>query len=284
MIIERLADPLVHIIRNSLDHGAESKSERLACNKEQKALLRVGAKSEGDRVVIIIEDDGRGIDADKVVQKALEKGLVDAEALEKMSQKEKLQLIFLPGLSTKEEISELSGRGVGTDAVRSIIYELGGKIEVASILGKGTKTTIEIPISVALSSVFHVMLGNTNFAINMECINVTVKVEAKEIAYINEQPILKLRGELIPLVFYYDLLSQEIKNAEAYSLLILEAGGVKFGFVVDAFVSQLDIVQKPPSAYLTNHRFISGTSLLGNGEVLFLINASRLLKNTSVNK
>ncbi len=277
MIIERLADPLVHIIRNSLDHGAESKSERLACNKEQKALLRVGAKSEGDRVVIIIEDDGRGIDADKVVQKALDKGLVDAEALEKMSQKEKLQLIFLPGLSTKEEISELSGRGVGTDAVRSIIYELGGKIEVASELSKGTKTTIEIPISVALSSVFHVMLGNTNFAINMECISETVKVEAKAIEYINEQPVLKLRGALIPLVFYYDLLSKDIKEKSEYSLLIIESGGVKFGFVVDAFVSQLDIVQKPPSSYLANHRFISGTSLLGNGEVLFLINASKLI-------
>ena len=277
MIIERLADPLVHIIRNSLDHGAESKSERLACGKEQRALLRVGAKSEGDRVVIIIEDDGRGIDAEKVVQKALEKGLVDAEALEKMSEKEKLQLIFLPGLSTKEEISELSGRGVGTDAVRSIIYELGGKIEVASTLGKGTKTTIEIPISVALSSVFHVMLGNTNFAINMDCINETVKVEAKKVEYINDQPILKLRGELIPLVFYYELLSKEIQNTDAYSLLILETSGVKFGFVVDAFVSQLDIVQKPPSTYLINHRFISGTSLLGNGEVLFLINASKLL-------
>ena len=277
MIIERLADPLVHIIRNSLDHGAESKSERLACGKEQKALLRVGAKSEGDRVVIIIEDDGRGIDADKVVQKALEKGLVDAEALEKMSQKEKLQLIFLPGLSTKEEISELSGRGVGTDAVRSIIYELGGKIEVASELSKGTKTTIEIPISVALSSVFHVMLGNTNFAINMECISETVKVEAKAIEYINEQPVLKLRGALIPLVFYYDLLSKDIKEKSEYSLLIIESGGVKFGFVVDAFVSQLDIVQKPPSSYLANHRFISGTSLLGNGEVLFLINASKLI-------
>jgi two-component system chemotaxis sensor kinase CheA len=121
------------------------------------------------------------------------------------------------------------------------------------------------------------MLGNTNFAINMECISETVKVEAKAIEYINEQPVLKLRGALIPLVFYYDLLSKDIKEKSEYSLLIIESGGVKFGFVVDAFVSQLDIVQKPPSSYLANHRFISGTSLLGNGEVLFLINASKLI-------
>lgn len=277
MIIESIADPLVHIIRNSLDHGIESPQQRVAKGKDPKGLLCVGAKSEGDKVYIVIEDDGAGIDLEKVVAKALQKNLISSEELEKMSENEKLQLIFLPGLSTKEEITELSGRGVGTDAVFTIINQLGGKIALTSEPGKGSKTTIEIPISVALSSVFHVMLGKTNFALNMECISETVKVESKKIEYINNKPVLKLRGELIPLIFYFNLLSKDIKEQEEYSLLVVEASGVKYGFVVDRFVSQLDIVQKQPSHFLQNHSFISSTSLLGNGEVLFVINPSKII-------
>ena len=277
-IIESIADPLVHIIRNSLDHGIESPQERIAQGKAPKGLLCVGAKSEGDRVFIVIEDDGAGIDLQKVVTKALEKGLLSQEELDGMDEEERLQLIFLPGLSTKEEVTELSGRGVGTDAVRSVIHQLGGKIALSSERGKGSKTTIEIPISVALSSVFHVMLGKTNFALNMECISETVKVESDKIEYINEKPVLKLRGELIPLIFYYELLSKNIKDQKEYSLLVVESSGLKYGFVVDRFVSQLDIVQKQPSHFLQNHSFISSTSLLGNGEVLFVINPSKIIR------
>ncbi|QOG11203.1 chemotaxis protein CheA [Arcobacter sp. FWKO B] len=275
-IIEKLADPLIHIIRNSLDHGIESPDIREQKGKSPEGTISIKAESLGDKVYVSIEDDGKGIDVQKVVQKALEKKMVDVEALEQMSEEEKLMLVFHPGVSTMEQISELSGRGVGMDVVRQSINEVGGKISLSSTVNVGTKLVLELPMSVALSNVFHIKLGNANYALSMDSIVETVQVPKNEVEYINQQPMLKLRGVLIPLVFYYKLLSSDIDSKDSYSLVIIQTQGQKFGFVVDEFVNQLDIVQKPLAPNFKNHPFISGTSLLGNGEVLFVINPSRL--------
>ena len=276
-VIEKLADPLIHIIRNSLDHGIESPEDRKAAGKDPEGNITISAKSIGDKVYVSIEDDGKGINVDKVVHKALEKKMVNPDELDEMSHEEKLLLVFHPGISTMDKISDLSGRGVGMDVVRQTIDDIGGKISLKSEIGVGTKLILELPMSVALTNVFHIKLGENNYAVSMDSISETVQVDKKEVEWVNKKPMLKLRGELIPLKFYYNLLSKDIDQSESYSLVIIEIDGSKFGLIVDEFVNQLDIIQKPLSANFKNHPFISGTSLLGNGEVLFVMNPVKLI-------
>ncbi len=275
MMIEKLADPMIHIIRNSLDHGIEPPEERLAAGKPEVGHLTVGAKSEGDRVVIEITDDGRGIDEQKVINKALEKGLITPEELEAMSESERLALIFMPGLSTKEEISDLSGRGVGADAVKTTVESLGGQVIIKSQAGKGTTILLDLPVSAALTNVFQIAMGGNNYAINMEQIVETEKVSKQEIKTANHQPIIQLRGEVIPLILNPQLLNRtEFKEEE--NLLILHTPIGKVAFVVDDFVDQLDVVQKPLEGPLKYHPFISGVALLGDGSPLFVLSIKHL--------
>ena len=275
MMIEKLADPMVHIIRNALDHGLETEEERIAAGKPPVGTLTVGARSEGDRVIIEIKDDGRGIDVDKVVNKALEKRLIDPEQIDRMSEEEKLGLIFLPGLSTKDEISDLSGRGVGADAVKATVEELGGKVVVSSQKGQGTSVQLLLPVSVALTNVFQVRMGGQNYAISMEHIVETEKVARDEIRTASHQPIIELRGEVLPLVRFKQLLKRDDFN-DTESVLILNTPSGKIAFVVDEFVGQLDVVQKPLSGPLAAHPFINGVALLGDGSPLFILNIQKL--------
>ena len=277
MMIEKLADPLVHIIRNSLDHGLENKEERLEKGKSEVGTLTIGAKSEGDRVFIEISDDGRGIDLEKVVQKALEKRLIDPDKLDNMNESEKLGLIFLPGLSTKEEITDLSGRGVGTDAVKTTVTELGGKIEIKSKKDKGTTIILELPVSVALTNLFQVKMANENYAISMESVVETDKISKEDIQTANHNPFIRLRDSIIPLVLNETLLKRdEFKDEE--NIIIVKLADNQIALVVDELVGQIDVVQKPLPNILKNHPYINGNSLLGNGEPLFIIKPDSLFK------
>jgi two-component system chemotaxis sensor kinase CheA len=278
MVIEKLADPLVHIIRNSLDHGIETPQERLAKQKPEEGTLEISATSQGDKVFIVIKDDGRGIDINKVINKALEKRLISSDVLDKMSEEEKLKLVFLPGLSTKEEITELSGRGVGTDAVKKTIEELGGKIYIKSIKDVGTEIKLELPLSVALTNVFHIEMNNINYAIPMDYIVETVKILDSDIQTANHKPFIKIRGELIPLLVEEELLGYNRLEGEI-SIVVIKFNDIKVGFVVDEFVGQLDVVQKPLTGVISYHPFISGISLLGNGDILFILDVTKILKN-----
>ena len=279
MVIEKLADPLVHIIRNSLDHGIESPSEREAKNKPPQGILKISAISQGDKVFITIKDDGRGIDIDKVVSKALEKRLISPDLLDSMGEEEKLKLIFLPGLSTNEEITELSGRGVGTDAFKKTIEELGGKIYIKSLKDSGTEIKMELPLSVALTNVFHIEMNKINYAIPMDYIVETVKVTKDEVQTANHNPFIKIRGELIPLLIEGELLGDTGLKDEN-SIVIIKFNDIKVGFVVDEFVGQLDVVQKPLTGVIGYHPFISGVSLLGNGDILFVLDVTKILKDS----
>jgi len=279
MVIEKLADPLVHIIRNSLDHGIESPYEREVKNKPPQGILKISAISQGDKVFITIKDDGRGIDIDKVVSKALEKRLISPDLLDSMGEEEKLKLIFLPGLSTNEEITELSGRGVGTDAFKKTIEELGGKIYIKSVKGSGTEIKMELPLSVALTNVFHIEMNKINYAIPMDYIVETVKVTKDEVQTANHNPFIKIRGELIPLLIEGELLGDTGLKDEN-SIVIIKFNDIKVGFVVDEFVGQLDVVQKPLTGVIGYHPFISGVSLLGNGDILFVLDVTKILKDS----
>ena len=274
-VIEKLADPMIHLIRNSIDHGIESPEERVEKGKPAEGTIKISARNEGDKVYITIQDDGRGIDEQKVIKKALEKRLINPDLIDKMSKEEKLKLIFLPGLSTKEQITDLSGRGVGMDAVKSTIEELGGKISIQSQIDKGTKITIELPLSVALTTVFHIKMNGVNYAIPMDYVVETEKINKKDIQILYHKPFVKIRDELIPVLIEDNLLDE--KTEEEVSLLIIK-GEYKFALMLDELIGQLDVVQKPLDGILHNHPFITGTSMLGNGEVLFIIDPRRLVK------
>ena len=275
-MIEKLADPLVHIIRNSLDHGIETPEIRKEKGKPEEGILEVSAKSEGDKVFLTIKDDGAGINLEKVINKVLEKGLIEADNIDKMDREEKLKLIFLPGLSTKDEITDLSGRGVGTDAVKKTIEELGGKIKLKSETDVGTELTLELPVSVALTNVFHILMNKINYAIAMDYVVETTKVLKSEIQTANHNPFINIRGELVPILFESCLLGDDTIKEEN-SIVILTFNNKKVGLVVDEFVGQLDVVQKPLSGAIKNHPFITGTSLLGNGDVLFVLDVKKLI-------
>ena len=279
MMIEKLADPLIHIIRNSLDHGLEEVEDRIKSNKSETGILKIGAKSQGDRVFIEISDDGRGIDVDKVVHKALEKHLIDPDKLDSMNEEEKLKLIFLPGLSTKDEITELSGRGVGADAVKTTVEELGGKIKISSQKNKGTTIVLELPVSVALSNLFQIKMHNENYAIAMDSVIETDKITKNDIQTANHKPFIRLRENIIPLILNIDLLKRDyFKNEE--NIIIVKVQNTQIALVADELVGQIDVVQKPLTGILQNHPYINGTSLLGNGEPLFIIKPEGFLKMT----
>ncbi|MGM0622894.1 MAG: chemotaxis protein CheW [Campylobacterota bacterium] len=275
-MIENLADPMVHLIRNSIDHGIESKEKRLQQGKSEAGTISIKAHSQGDKVIINIADDGAGIDPQVILHKALENNLVDPDKADEMSKEDILGLIFYSGLTTKEQISDLSGRGVGMDAVRTAIEKLNGHITVTSELEQGTNIKLELPVSVALTNVFHVMMGDTNYAIAMDYLIETSQVEKKDIEESNKRPFLHRRGELLPIVYPKALISVDAMEKEIQKIVILQAGDKKFALVVDEFVNQLDVVQKPLTGALKRHPLISGSSLLGNGSVLFILDVNKL--------
>jgi len=279
MMIEKLADPLIHIIRNSLDHGLEEPAQRLEAGKSESGTLTIGAKSEGDRVFIEIKDDGRGIDLAKVINIALEKRLVDPDKLDSMSESEKLSLIFLPGLSTKDEITDLSGRGVGADAVKTTVNELDGKIEIKSQIGKGTTIVLELPVSVALTNLFQIKMADENYAIAMESVIETDKILKEDIQTANHNPFIRLRENIIPLILNETLLKRDTFKDEE-NIIIIRVANTQIALIADELVGQIDVVQKPLIGVLKNHPYINGVSLLGNGQPLFVIKPDSLLKVT----
>ena len=279
MMIEKIADPLVHIIRNSLDHGIEmNEQDRLEAGKEPQGFIKVGAKSEGDKVKIIIEDDGRGIDVQKVLIKALELKLITENDIEIMSEQEKLMLIFNPGLSTADKITDISGRGVGTDAVMKTITELKGNVHLNSKSGEGTTVIIELPVSVALTNVFCVKMNNNNYAIAMDNVIETIKIATEDMQIANNKPYARLRGEIIPLVFESKLLPANQQDEDIQSVVIVQANNIRYGLVVNEFINQLNVVQKPLDGAIANHPVITGTSLLGNGEILFILDVNSIIE------
>ena len=275
MMIEKLADPLIHIIRNSLDHGLETPQDRVKAGKDEKGTLTIGARGEGDRVFIEIKDDGNGINVEKVIDIALQKQLVDPDKLDDMSEQEKLGLIFLPGLSTKDEITDLSGRGVGADAVKTTVAELNGKIDIKSTQREGTTIVLELPVSVALTNLFQVKMADENYAIAMDSVIETDKIKKEDIQTANHNPFIRLRESIIPLILNETLLKRgDFKDEE--NIIIVKVADTQIALVADELVGQIDVVQKPLTGMLQNHPFINGTSLLGNGEPLFIIKPESL--------
>jgi two-component system chemotaxis sensor kinase CheA len=280
-VIESLADPLIHILRNSLDHGIELPAVRLAAGKPARGTLRVAARQEGDLVVLEISDDGAGVDTARVRAKAVERGLVAPDRATAMSEHEAVQLIFLPGFSTADTISDLSGRGVGMDVVRTAVSRINGTVELSSVLGQGTRLRLALPLSMAVTNVMMIESDGRRFGVPMDLIVETVRVPAEDIHHFKRAQTVVLRGRIVPLRALNELLALEAParlNADGeHAVLVVRHGGETVGLLVDDFHGTSDIILKPLEGVLGGITGFAGTALMGDGSVLMILNPKELL-------
>ncbi len=276
-MIEMLADPMIHIMRNSLDHGIETPDIRLKKGKSDEGLVSLNAYAQSDKIIIEIIDDGAGINVDRVVQKVLEKELLTLDQIDAMSDKEKAELVMLPGLSTADAISEYSGRGVGMDVVRKSIEGFGGSISIATRPNQGTTITLSIPVSLAVTSLLHVTMSGIHYGLPMENVNEIVKVDAEQIEYLHNEPFVYIRGEVIPLLFIKSMLDEEPLADKSLPIVVLSIKGNLLAVVVNDLLGQLDVVQKPLEGVMEHHPLFSGTALLGNGQIIMVLDPLGIL-------
>ncbi len=276
-MIEMLADPMIHIMRNSLDHGVEMPDVREQKGKSANGNVSLKAFAQSDRIIIEIKDDGAGINVDKVIQKVIEKGLLTMEQIDALSDKERAELVLLPGLSTADEITEYSGRGVGMDVVKKSIESFGGTISIETKANQGTVITLAIPVSLAVTSLLHVSMGGIHYGFPMDNVNETVKISRDDIEYLHNEPFVYLRGEVIPLLFVKSMLDEsEIKDG-VLSIAVLSVKDNLIAVVVNELLGQLDVVQKPLEGVMSHHPLFSGTALLGNGQIIMSIDPLGML-------
>ncbi|WP_297055531.1 chemotaxis protein CheW, partial [Thermosulfurimonas sp.] len=278
-IIEAIKDPLTHLVRNSIDHGIEPPEERVQLNKPPVGTLVMRAFHEGGQVIIEIEDDGRGIDTEKVKRKAVEKGLITPEEAERMSDHEALNLIFKPGFSTAEKVTNISGRGVGMDVVKTNIERLGGSIEIRSVKGAGTTVRIKIPLTLAIVPALIVVSGGERYAIPQVSLKELVNIEdpEKEIHRIGQSEFYRLRGNIIPLVRLAKVLGQS--DGQARSLVILTSGTMDFGLLVDEVRDSEEIVVKPLDRFLKGIPIYAGATIMGDGKVALILDVVGLSRH-----
>ena len=276
-MIEMLADPMIHIMRNSLDHGIELPEIRAQKGKNPDGLITLKAYSQSDKIIIEIKDDGAGINIDRVVQKVLEKELLTLDQIDGMSDEQKAELVMLPGLSTAETISEYSGRGVGMDVVRKSIEGFGGTIRIKTFPNQGTTIYLSIPVSLAVTSLLHVMMSGVHYGFPMDSVSETVKIEASKIEYLQNEPFIYLRGEVIPLLFAKSMLDEKALINKPLPIVVLSIKGNLLAVVVNDLLGQLDVVQKPLEGIMEHHPIFSGTALLGNGQIIMAIDPLGIL-------
>jgi two-component system chemotaxis sensor kinase CheA len=269
-LLEAIKDPLTHIVRNCCDHGIETVAERKKVNKPETGHILIRSYHEGGQVVIEVSDDGRGINRAKVIQKALEKGVVSSEKAEKLSDREIFELIFLPGFSTSQHVTAVSGRGVGMDVVRTNVEKIGGNVEVKSFEGKGTSIQLRIPLTLAIVPALVVKSGQCKFAIPQ--VKLVELVRAESVGAIGSgvhmerlqgRPTCRLRGQLLPLYDIREITKEEFDSEykDGTFIVVLSAEGSNFGLLVSEVLDTADIVVKPLSSLLNNLAIFSAASL-----------------------
>ncbi|MEU8243278.1 chemotaxis protein CheA [Actinoplanes missouriensis] len=278
-VIEALGDPLVHLVRNSLDHGIEPADERTASGKNPAARLTLAAVADGDAVIVEVSDDGRGVDPVRVKRKAYEKGLISEEELESLSDTEAVDLVFRPGFSTADQVSDLSGRGVGMDAVRASVEKLGGTVTMRSKLGQGTSTRLRLPLSMAVTQVMVVSVAGQRFGIPVDLVVETVRVPAAEMGRVLHQDVVVMRGEVVPVLDLARALDMPwAPNPDAdRAILVVSVNGQRVGLLVEQFHREVDVILKPMEGLLAYADEFSGTALLGDGLVLLVLNMKEVL-------
>jgi two-component system chemotaxis sensor kinase CheA len=278
-VVEALGDPLTHLVRNSLDHGIEPSEERIAAGKHGAARLTLAAVADGDAVIVEVSDDGRGVDPERVGRKAYEKGLISGEQLETLSESEAADLVFRPGFSTADQVSDLSGRGVGMDAVRANVEKLGGTVTMRSELGQGTSIRLRLPLSTAVTQVMVVSVAGQRFGVPMDLVVETVRVPAGEMSRVLHQEVVMMRGEVVPVIDLAHALDMPSALAEDADrpILVVSVNGRRVGLLVERFHREADVILKPMEGLLAYADEFSGTALLGDGLVLLVLNLKEVL-------
>ncbi len=278
-VVDEIGDPLMHLLRNSADHGLESAEVRKERGKPEVGNIFLDAYQDGNNVVIEVRDDGNGIDVAKVRDKAISRGTITPDQAENMSDKEIIDLLFLPSFSTKEQVSEISGRGVGLDVVKSKIEALSGEVEVKSKLGQGSTWTIRLPLTLAIIQALMVVVGGEKYAISLPSIQTIEDIPSKDIKLVEAKEVIQLRGSVIPIIRLSDVL--EIKSTKSpednLMVVIVKKGDKLAGLVVDELIGQQEIVIKSLGKYVNKCKFISGATILGDGEVALILDANALV-------
>jgi two-component system chemotaxis sensor kinase CheA len=281
-LVEALADPLVHLVRNSVDHGIEMPADREAVGKPRLGTVRLSASQEGDHILLTIEDDGKGMDPDKLKEIAINKGVLDPDAASRMSDSEAYNLIFAPGFSTKTEISDISGRGVGMDVVKTKITQLNGSVEIHSELGVGTTLEIKVPLTLAILPTLMVVVGGLIFALPLSTVNEIIHLDLTKTNIVDGQQTVIVREKAIPLFYLEDWL---IKNKTSESernkghVVVIQIGAQQVGFVVDSLIGQEEVVIKPLDAMLQGTPGMAGATITSDGGIALIFDVPNLLKH-----
>ncbi len=288
-MLEEIRDPLMHLVRNAIDHGIELPEERVAQGKTAEGIIALKAFNEAGKVDIEISDDGKGINAEDIKKRALEKGLINLDQAEKLSEKESMELIFLSGLSTAEKVTNVSGRGVGMDVVKTNVEKIGGIISIDSRVGSGTTFSIKIPLTLVIIPVLLVTCGIDQYAIAQSNIVELVDLEGEqikeEIELIHDVPVYRLRGDLLPLIFLAELLNLSTKPYQDYevlSIVIIKIGTRQYGLVVDGIYDSQEIVIKPLSKQLKHLQCYSGATIIGDGKVALVLDVLGIIQQAKL--
>ena len=276
-MVELIGDPLVHLVRNSLDHGLEMPDARVASGKHRSGIIRLEAAQEGDQIVITVTDDGAGIDPDRIARKAVEKGLVTGERVRTLTKREILDFIFLPGFSTAEKVNDLSGRGVGMDVVRSNLKRLNGTIGLDSQPGLGTTVSLRLPLTLAILPVLLVSVTDEIYALPLRSVIETAHVEVGQLHLVEGNEVLRLRGETLPLMRLDRMFASKTQAGAGDKVVILGIGGRRVALLVDGLVGQESTVIKPLGSYLHGCSSLAGATISGDGRVRLVLDPAGLL-------
>ncbi len=278
-VLDEIGDPIMHLLRNSADHGLESAEVRAERGKPEVGSIYLNAFQEGNNVVIEVADDGNGIDVEKVKSKAVEKGTLTQEQADALTEKEAIDLLFKPSFSTSDKITDVSGRGVGLDVVKSKIEALGGDVEVKTKYGEGSTFSIRLPLTLAIIQALMVKLGDEKYAISLGSIETIEDVPVGDIKYVHAKEVINLRGSVIPLIRLRDILDVpgEAEETDTIIVVIVRKGDKLAGLVVDSLIGQMEIVIKSLGKYININRMISGATILGDGSVALIIDANTLV-------
>jgi two-component system, chemotaxis family, sensor kinase CheA len=279
-IIEQIRDPLIHLLRNAVDHGIESKEERKAQNKPEKAEILLSAKQEEGHILIVLEDDGKGIDTEKIKASAIKKGIITPESANTISHDEILDLIFAPGFSTADKITEISGRGVGLDIVRNNIEKLNGSVHLSTQINKGTIFTVKLPLTVAVFRGLMISIADSIFIIPMSSVIETKKIQPGDISTVLGESVMRLRDDIIPIIPIEKLLKEQINktsNEENY-VVVVKSGDRLAGIIVQHLLEQQEFVIKPLGGFLGELKGIAGASILGNGHTALILDIPTIMR------
>jgi len=271
-ILERIGDPLVHLVRNAVDHGLEDPEQRRGCGKPSTGRLLLRAGNESGNVLIQVEDDGRGLDTEALKRKAMEKGLITAQAASAMSHVEACRLIFLPGLSTAKTVTEVSGRGVGMDVVRNNIRDLQGAVDIRSEPGAGTTFSIKLPTSLIVSKGILLEAGGQEYILPLTAVRDMVKIPGSQAHCYSGQLMARIRGEVYPLFSLAEMFGLPARSGEELCVAVIDSGKVRYGLMADRFISEVEVLVKQLSGGLEQCREFHGAAIMGDGRVVLVLN------------